>query len=137
MHRLARAGFALIALVSLSACNSGLSEGPAVAAVSAPAPAAQPAAPPAPPPYVGLADGSLGQKLDAASRSAANKAEIAALASGDRKTWRGENGAYGYVAPGAANGDCRDLTHTIYVNGRPNVGKGTACKAGDSWKLNG
>jgi surface antigen len=133
VHRLARAGFALIALVSLSACNSGSSEGPAVAAAPPPAPAA----PPAPPPYLGLADGSLGQQLDAASKSAANKAEVAALSSGERKTWRGENGAYGYVAPGAANGDCRDLTHTIYVNGRPNVGKGTACKSGEGWKLNG
>jgi len=131
VHRMARAGFALTVLLSLSACNSTSTEGPAAAA------APEAAAPPPPAPYVGLAGGSLGQNLDAASKLAANKAEASALASGERKTWRGENGAYGYVAPGAANGDCRELTHTIYVNGRPNVGKGTACKSGESWKLNG
>ncbi|MBB4197617.1 hypothetical protein CCR94_13210 [Rhodoblastus sphagnicola] len=128
MHFVARAGFALTVLISLSACNATPAEPPVVAA---------PTAPPAPPPYAGLPSGSLGQALDAASKTAANKAEAAALASGERKTWRGESGAYGYIAPGAANGDCRDLTHTIYVNGRPNVGKGTACKSGESWKLNG
>jgi len=132
VHCLARAGFALTVLISLSACNSTApAEPPVVAAPSAPA------APMAPPPYIGLADGSLGQGLDAASRSAANKAEIAALSSGERKTWRGENGAYGYVAPGAANGDCREVTHTVYINGRPHEGKGTACKSGEGWKLNG
>ena len=52
-----------------------------------------------------------------------------------KKTWRGDDRAYGYVAPGAANGDCRDLTHTVYINGRPRVGKGTACKADGGWKL--
>ncbi|MCW2317928.1 Surface antigen [Rhodoblastus acidophilus] len=127
---LARAGFALTVLMSLSACNSTPAEAPVAAA-------AAPSAPPAPPPYVGLANGSLGQALDAGSKSAANKAEVAALASGERKTWRGENGAYGYVAPGAPSGDCREITHTVYVNGRPNVGKGTACKSADGWKLNG
>lgn len=132
MHCLARAGFALTVLISLSACNSTSNEAPAVTAPAAPAAAASP-----PAPYAGLADGSLGQNLDAASKSAANKAEVAALSSGERKTWRGENGAYGYVAPGAVNGDCRELAHTVYVNGRPNVGKGTACKSGEGWKLNG
>ena len=129
MHFVTRAGFALAFLASLSACNSSSSETPAAAAV----------VPVPPPAYVGLANGSLGQTLDAAGKTAANKAEIAALASGERKTWRGDDGSYGYVAvaPGAANGDCRDITHTIYINGRPNVGKGTACKLGDSWKLNG
>jgi surface antigen len=128
VHFVARAGFALAFLASLSACGSSSPpETPAAAAV----------APVAPPAYVGLANGSLGQPLDAAGKSAANKAEVAALVSGERKTWRGDDGSYGYVAPGAANGDCREITHTIYINGRPTVGKGTACKSGDSWKLNG
>lgn len=125
----ARAGFALAVLLSLSACNTTSTEAPAAAAVT------PPPAPVAPPPYAGLASGSLGQALDAASRSSANKAESAALSAGDTRTWRGESGAYGYVAPGAADGDCRDFTHTIYINGRPKVGKGTACKGADGWKL--
>ena len=124
----ASAGFALAVLLSLSACNTTSPETPAAVAPPPPAPVA-------PPPYAGLASGSLGQALDAASRSSANKAESAALAAGDTRTWRGESGAYGYVAPGAVEGDCRDFTHTIYINGRPNIGKGTACKSADGWKL--
>jgi surface antigen len=126
----ARAGAALAVLVSLSACNTTSTESPAASAPPPPAAVA-------PPPYAGLASGPLGQALDAASRSAANKAEKAALSSGDTKTWRGDNGAYGYVTLGAANGDCRDFTHTIYINGRPKIGKGSACQGLDGWKLKG
>ena len=114
---LARAGFALVVLAALSGCASTSAETP-------------------PPPYIGLASGSLGQSLNVVGKSAANKAELAALASGERKTWRGDDGSYGYVAPAAGTGDCRDFTHTIYINGRPQVGAGKACRTGDSWKLN-
>lgn len=124
---LARAGFACAVLVALSGCAISMGEAP-----PPPAAAAVP-----PPPYAGLASGSLGESLDAADKTAANNAEAAALNSGDRKTWRGDDGAYGYVAPGPANGDCRDISHTVYVNGRPKVGKGTACKTPEGWKLNG
>ena len=127
MSSLARAGIALVALAALSGC--GMTSG------AAPPPAAEAAVAAPPPPYVGLASGSLGQSLTANGRSAADKAELAAVASGERKTWRGDDGSYGYIAPGAANGDCRDFTHTIYINGRPQVGTGKACKAGESWKL--
>jgi surface antigen len=126
---LARAGLACALLVSLAGCATTTPE--------ATAPAAAAAAAVAPPPaYTGLASGSLGGSLDAVSRTAANNAEIEALNSGERKTWRGADGAYGYVAPGAATGDCREISHTIYVNGRPQVGKGTACRAAGGWKLN-
>lgn len=125
---LARAGLACALLVSLSGCATTTPE------ASAPAAAAAAVAPP--PPYTGLASGSLGGSLDAVSRTAANNAEIAALNSGERKTWRGDDGAYGYVAPGAATGDCREFSHTIYINGRPQIGKGTACRAAGGWKLN-
>ncbi len=124
MKSLARAGIAGAMMISLAGC--------AKLGGSAPPPVA--VAPP-PPPYAGLASGALGASLDEADRTAANSAESAALASGDRKTWRGDDGAYGYVAPGAANGDCRDFTHTVYINGRPQVGKGAACKADGGWKL--
>ncbi len=121
---LVRAGLALVVLASLSGCASGSGETPPpVAAVQAP--------------YMGLPSGALGASLDPADKAAANKAEMAALASGDRKTWRGDDGAYGYVAPAGGAGDCRDFTHTIYINGRPVVGKGTACRTGEGWKLNG
>ena len=131
MISLARAGFALVALAALSGCASTSAETPP------PAAAAAAVTPPPPPPYMGLASGSLGQNLSGAGRDAANKAELAALASGERKTWRGDDGSYGYVAPVAGTGDCRDFTHTVYINGRPQVGTGKACRSGDSWKLNG
>ena|GEM_PF-1567638 len=133
MISLARAGFALVALAVLSGCASTAS--PSVE-TSAPAAAAVAVTPPPPPPYSGLASGSLGQNLSGAGKAAANKAELAALASGERKTWRGDDGSYGYVAPAAGTGDCRDFTHTVYINGRPQIGTGKACRAGDSWKLN-
>lgn len=129
MFSVARVGFAfasLAVLASLAGCASGSGEPPAVAAAT-PVTAA---------PYVGLTSGALGENLDASAKTAANNAELAALASGERKTWRGDNGAYGYIAPSAGSGDCRDFNHTIYINGRPRTAKGTACRAGDSWKLN-
>ncbi len=125
MKILARVGFAGAMMFSLAGCAQLGGAPPPPAAVASP-----------PPPYAGLVSGALGAGLDNGDRTAANKAESDALASGDKKTWRGDDGAYGYVAPGAANGDCRDLTHTVYINGRPRVGKGTACKADGGWKLN-
>lgn len=130
MKSLARAGFACAVFISLAGC--------ATSPESAPPPVATPAAPIAPAPYAGLASGPLGASLDPVSRTAADGAEVAALNSGDRKTWRGDDGSYGYVTPGAASGDCRDVSHTIYINGRPKVGTGTACRAPDGgWKLKG
>jgi surface antigen len=126
---LARAGMACAILVSLSGCVTGTSEAPPPAAVAAPAP---------PPPYAGLASGALGDSLGAANKSTADNAEVAALSSGERKTWRGDDGVYGYIAPGAATGDCRDFSHTIYINGRPKTGNGAACRTPDGgWKLKG
>lgn len=127
MKIFARAGLAGAMMLSFAGCAQ-------LGGVAAPPPAAV-AAPPQP--YAGLASGALGAGLDNGDRTAANKAEADALGSGDRKTWRGDDGAYGYVVPGAASGDCRDFTHTIYVNGRPQLGRGTACKADGGWKLKG
>ncbi len=125
MFSVARVGFALAVLASLAGCAATPGETPKTAAVVA-----------TPAPYLGLANGSLGTNLTANARTAANDAELAAVTSGERKTWRGDDGSYGYVAPAAGGGDCRDFTHTVYINGRPQVGKGKACHVGDSWKLN-
>ncbi len=73
MKSLARAGIAGAMMISLAGC--------AKLGGSAPPPVA--VAPP-PPPYAGLASGALGASLDEADRTAANSAESAALASGDR-----------------------------------------------------
>ena len=68
---------------------------------------------------------------------AAWEAQVAALDSGQRRSWRGSHGVFGFVEPGAAAGDgCRAYSQTIYIAGRPNRGHGVGCKQPDgSWKM--
>ena len=65
------------------------------------------------------------------------EAQVAALDSGQRRSWRGAHGVFGFVEPGAATGDgCRAYSQTIYIAGRPNHGHGVGCKQPDgSWKM--
>jgi surface antigen len=97
--------------------------------------------PPAAAPSMGaFLEGPTGTRLGDADRQRAFEAEQEALASGDRKTWRGVKGNYGFVAlSGSPTPDgCRDFTHTIYISGRPVTGKGTGCKAPDgTWRITG
>ncbi|MCW6506525.1 hypothetical protein [Lichenifustis flavocetrariae] len=101
----------------------------------------QDAALPPPAPSMGsFLEGPTGTRLVDADRQRAFQAEQAALASGDRKTWRGVKGNYGFVtlsgAPTPAG--CQDFSHTIYIMGRPVTGKGTGCKAPDgTWTITG
>ena len=113
-----------------------------------------PTAPPAAPVSMGaFLDGPIGARLAMGDRDSAFKAETAALSTGDRKSWRGQKGTYGFVvpsavetpapaasdaAPGAAPGECRSFTHTIFFAGRPQVGHGTGCREPDgSWQITG
>lgn len=133
MHR--PAAIALLAF-ALAGC---LGETPPQAAAPA-APATTPAAAAAPaarPVLAGVLAGSLTQGVAEADREAALNAQVAALDSGQRKTWRGPKGAFGWIEPGAEGaGGCRDYAHTIYVAGRPRSGKGQACKdAATGWKF--
>ena len=124
MQSALRAGFALVVLASVSGCSNSSSPPPSAAALPAP--------------YIGMASGAFGEGISTGDKASANKAEVAALASGERKAWRGDDGAYGYVAPSAASGDCREFSHTVFINGRPKVGKGNACKSGEGgWTLKG
>ena len=99
------------------------------------------AATPAAPASMGaFLDGPVGTRLADADRQRAYQAEEDALASGDRKTWRGVQGNYGFVVlSGSANPDgCQDFSHTIYIAGRPQSGKGTGCKGPDgTWRITG
>ena len=120
------------------------------------------AAPPAPPPvaYGAFLDGPVGQKLSAADRDKALAAEQDALASGQRRTWKGERGTFGYVEPAASPPvaevaaaeavaaaspspavgaeTCRSFTSTIYIAGRPQVGHGKGCPGPDgSYRVTG
>ena len=50
-----------------------------------------------------------------------------------------DNGRYGDVVPGRpykrSNVDCRDYTHTVYIDGRPRTMRGTACRNPDgTWR---
>ena len=85
-------------------------------------------------------EGSVGNRLGDADREKAYQAEVDALAAGDRKTWRGVKGNFGYVALSGSETPqgCRDFTHTVYIAGRPQTGKGTGCKQPDgSWRITG
>jgi surface antigen len=87
--------------------------------------------------------GALGAQLDAADQRAAQEASYRALETGQTGTpvsWRNANsGHYGEVTPGPSYRvnayNCRDYTQTIYIDGRPQMARGTACKQPDgTWK---
>lgn len=107
----------------LGACNS------------APAPEVAPRVAAAPPPAAGVVGGALGQSLDEKDRGAAIDAQQQAVASGQRKSWRGAHGAYGFVTPGPESGECRDYTHRVFINGRPQEAKGQACRQNGEWRV--
>jgi surface antigen len=123
--------FAILAALTLAACNSAASPPPNAAATAAPTPAT-----PAPPPPAGVVGSLVGQSLDEGDREKAILAQNDAVNSGSRKTWRGAHGAYGYIVPGPEAGNCRDYTHRIFVNGRPQEAKGQACRGSDgAWRV--
>ena len=91
----------------------------------------------------GLAGGLIGNRIGAAldeeDKKRAYAAEMDALErgpSGAPVAWRNpDSGRYGTVVPGPAYQDagrnCRSFTHTIYVDGRPQTARGTACRNPD------
>ena len=87
------------------------------------------------PPAPGVVGSSAGRELSEADKAIAIAAQQQAVATGQRKSWKGSHGVYGFITPGAETGGCRDYTHRIFVNGRPQEGKGQACKTGDAWRV--
>jgi surface antigen len=127
--------------IGLAACQNVGSSGapPVVGAVS---PAAGPSETPAAAAPTGVAlggvlGGPVGASLTDDDREAAWNAQIEALNSGQKRSWRGARGVFGFVEPGGATGDaCRAYSQTLYVAGRPNRGRGVGCKQPDgSWKM--
>jgi surface antigen len=123
--------FALLGMLGagLAGCNS-----------ASPPPAAQAAPPPVDPATLGVSAGSTGAKLSEADRRTAGEAQYSAVETGQRKSWRGKQGSYGFVEPGAessrSEGLCREYSHTIYIDGLPQTGKGLACKAASGvWRI--
>jgi len=138
-----------LASIGLAGCQSVGSNGappvtgsttPAGAAAStvAAAPAGMPApAIPTGAALGGVLGGPIGASLTDDDREAAWQAQVGALDSGQKRSWRGAKGVFGFVAPGGASGDgCRAYSQTIYIAGRPNRGKGVGCRQPDgSWKM--
>ena len=85
----------------------------------------------------GVLGGPVGASLTDDDRQAAWQAQVGALDAGQKRSWRGSRGVFGFVEPGAATGDgCRAYSQTIYVAGRPNRGRGIGCKQPDgSWRM--
>jgi surface antigen len=87
----------------------------------------------------GLIGGSIGADLDARDRELAYAAQYRALEEGRSGApigWRNpDSGRYGSIVPGPAyqqsGRNCREYTHTIYISGRPQTARGTACRNPD------
>lgn len=114
--------FLFFLLITLASCQS-----------SSP-PALDPKAE-APPPAPGVVGNIIGQTLDETDRARAIAAQQAAVATGLRKSWRGAHGVYGFIIPSAETNGCRDYTHKIFINGRPQEARGQACLEKDAWRV--
>jgi surface antigen len=84
----------------------------------------------------------IGASLDDEDKKRAYEAEMNALErgpSGAPVGWRNpDSGRYGSVVPGPSyvqsGRNCRAYTETIYIDGRPQTARGTACRNPDgSW----
>lgn len=90
----------------------------------------------------GLIGNRIGAALDDDDRERAYAAQMSALESspaGAPVSWENpDSGRRGTIVPGAAydrrGAKCRDFTHTIYIDGRPQIARGAACRNPDgSW----
>ncbi len=87
----------------------------------------------------GIIGHEIGRSLDERDRQYAMQAEMDAFERGQSHQpvrWRNpDNGRYGEVVPGPAfrrgAQDCRTFTHTVYIEGRPQAMRGTACRNPD------
>ncbi len=93
----------------------------------------------------GLAGGSIGRSLDDADRMYANRnaqQSFETTRTGATSTWRNpDSGNSGTITPTrtyqtARGANCREYESTIYVEGKSETSKGTACRQPDgSWKI--
>jgi len=91
----------------------------------------------------GIIGSEIGRDLDRRDRELAREAEYDALErgrSGRARIWRNSsNGNYGEIVPSRpyrrGDHDCRDYEHTVYIGGRPETMRGTACRNPDgTWR---
>ena len=87
----------------------------------------------------GLIGNRIGSALDDEDRQRAYEAQVAALETGSPGApvaWRNpDSGRYGSIVPGPQYDrrgiKCRDYTHTIYIDGKPQTARGAACRNPD------
>ena len=87
----------------------------------------------------GLVGNRIGAAMDDEDKRRAYAAQVEALErgpSGAPVAWRNpDSGRYGNIVPGPAyqqaGGTCRQYTHTIYIDGKPQVARGAACRNPD------
>lgn len=91
----------------------------------------------------GIVGHNIGRALDENDRRLAQEAEFAALEegqSGEAVPWRNpDSGHYGEVIPNRAyrRGDsqCREYEHRVWIDGRREIMRGTACRNPDgTWR---
>ena len=91
----------------------------------------------------GMLGNRIGAAMDDEDKRRAYAAQVQALESGPSGApvaWRNpDSGRYGSIVPGPAseqNGmSCRQYTHTIYIDGKPQTARGAACRNPDgSWQ---
>jgi surface antigen len=87
----------------------------------------------------GLIGNRIGAALDDDDKKRAYEAQVQALEYGEPGApiaWRNpDSGRYGSIIPGPAydqsGRQCRQFTHTIYIDGKPQTARGTACRNSD------
>jgi surface antigen len=87
----------------------------------------------------GLIGNRIGAAMDDEDKRLAYEAQMDALErgpSGRPRAWRNpDSGRYGSIVPGPAydrgGSKCRQYTHTIYIDGRPQTARGAACRNPD------
>lgn len=91
----------------------------------------------------GMIGNRIGNSMDDQDKQRAYAAQVEALdrgASGAPVAWRNpDSGRYGSIVPGPAYQDagrnCRQYTHTIYIDGKPQTVRGSACRMPDgTWQ---
>jgi surface antigen len=93
----------------------------------------------------GLLGADIGLSLSEDERQAARQAEYEALEygrAGQPTTWSTRSGTRGEISVGATYEvnrlDCREYSHTVYIDGRPRVARGTACRQPEgTWRIIG
>ena len=87
----------------------------------------------------GLIGNRIGAAMDDEDKRYAYEAQMSALEagpSGAPVAWKNpDSGRYGSIVPGPQydrrGAKCRDYTHTIYIDGRPQTARGAACRNPD------